>query len=227
MELWLFTALIEGAVPLTFFDSVLPERDRERIMGYYARCVQRHLYAHRAHLHSEQRYLAKNPFASARIGSLYKRFSDARFIYLARNPLDMIPSWISSVAYGWRLCGGTPDPYASRDFVLDMAEHWYRYPLECFERAPRDRYILVKFDDLTADIESAIRDIYDRFGLAASAPLERAVREAAERSRRYRSPHTYSLKQVGLTREQIVGRLRDVFDRFEFDIREHFPAARA
>jgi hypothetical protein len=218
VEIWLFTAILEGAIPLTYFATLL-EPDRQRIMSYYMRCVQCHLYAHRADPHPGRHYLAKNPFASAKIGSLYEHLPGVRFIYLARNPLDMIPSWISSVAYGWRLAGGTPDPYASRDYVLDMAEHWYRYPLECFERAPRDSYILVKFDDLISDVEGTVRDIYRRFGLDWNASVAQAVRGAAERSRRYRSSHVYSLEQVGLTREQIVGRFADIMDRFGFDTR--------
>jgi hypothetical protein len=220
VEIWLFAAFLEDAVPLTFFDSMLPDQDRERIIGYYVRCVQRHLYAHCTDQHPGQRYLAKNPYSSAKVGSLYRCFPDAKFVYLARNPLDMIPSWVSSVAYGWRFAGGTPDLYASRDFVLDMAEHWYRYPLECFERAPRDSYILVRFDELVADIEETVRDIYDRFGLEPSPSLVRAARKAAERSCQYASQHLYSLEQVGLTREQIVDRLADIFERFGFDTRE-------
>jgi hypothetical protein len=225
LELWLFTALLEGAIPLTWFDSIPSDQDRERIMGYYERCIQRHLYAHRDDPRAGPRYLSKNPFSTAKIGSLYKRFPDAKFVYLARNPLDMIPSWINSVAYGWRIPGGTPDPYGSRDFVLDLAEHWYRYPLNCFERAPRDSYIVVRFDDMVADIEGTVRGIYERFGLESSGSLTLAVQKAAERSRRYRSRHTYSLEQVGLPRERIVNRLRDVFVRFGFDTREPVSAA--
>ena len=218
---------MEGAVPLTYFDSVLPDQDRERIMDYYVSCVQRHLYAHRSDPHAGPRYLAKNPYSTAKVGSLYKRFPDAKFVYLARNPLDMIPSWINSVAYGWRVSGGTPDPYASRDFVLDLAEHWYRYPLECFERAPRDSYIVIRFNDLVSDVESVVRAIYDRFGLEMSEQLLQAAREAAEKSRRYRSKHKYSLEEIGLPRERIVRRLRDVFARFGFDTRGPVSIAKA
>jgi hypothetical protein len=227
IELWLFTALMEGAVPLTYFDSMPTAPDRARIMDYYVRCVQRHLYAHQADRQPGLRYLAKNPYSSAKIGSLYECFPDARFIYLARNPLDMIPSWVNSVALGWRISGGTPDPYGSRDFVLDLAEHWYRYPLECFERAPKNSYIVVKFDDLVSDIQGTVRDIYDRFGLEPSEKLERAARAAADASRRYQSKHKYSLKKIGLSRERIVERLGDIFERFGFDTREPVSANKA
>jgi hypothetical protein len=226
VEMWLFTALMEGAVPLTYF-SMLPDREKERIMGYYVRCVQPHLYAHRADPNVGPRYLAKNPYSSARIGALYERFPDAKFIYLARNPLDMIPSWIHSVAYGWRIAGGTPDPYGSRDYVLDMAEHWYRYPLQCLERAPQDSHVIVKFNDLVSDVESTVRDIYCRLGLETSEPLLQAAQKAAERSRRHRSAHKYSLEEMGLTREQIVERLADLFERFGFDKREPVSPAEA
>lgn len=53
----LSAGLLDEAMPYTFFDSQLPQRDRSRIMAFYRRCVQRHLVAHRAPQH--RHYLAK------------------------------------------------------------------------------------------------------------------------------------------------------------------------
>ena len=212
-----FAAVPEGGLPLTYFDAAVRPSDRARIMTFYRRCLQRHLYAHASDRVRTKRYLAKNPSCCPKIDTLFQRFPDARFIYLARNPLETVASYISGVDHGWRLLGDPVEEYGCRDYILEMAGHWYRYPLECLDRAPQDSYILVKFDDLVGDPEQTIRDIYQHFDLAISPAYAQALREEAERARTYRSKHEYSLEQVGLTREQVVADYRDVFDRFGFD----------
>jgi DNA-binding PucR family transcriptional regulator len=101
-----------------------------------------------------------------------------------------------------------------------MARHWYSYPLERLERAPQGSYIVVNFDDLVNDAEQTIAEIYRRFGFDISPAFAQVLQEEAEKARNYRSRHEYSLEQMGLTREQIVAKYKDVFDRFGFDIRD-------
>ena len=138
-------------------------------------------------------------------------------IYLGRNPLDVIPSYISTMRYGWRFFGDPLEDHEVRDYVLDMAQHWYTYPLGRLESAPRDSYIVVRYDDLVGDPEQTVADIYDRFGLDVSAAFAQVLREETEKARNYHSLHRYSLRQMGLAHEQIVTAYRDVFDRFGFD----------
>jgi hypothetical protein len=79
---------------------------------------------------------------------------------------------------------------------------------------------VVNFDDLIQDARGTVREIYGRFGLGVSAAFDEILRQATERARDHRSGHTYSLEEVGLTRDQVVELYRDVFERFGFDSRE-------
>ena len=217
LKIWLYAAMLDETAPYTHFDSQMPEEKKERIMGFYKRCVQRHLYAHGD---SDRHYLAKNPHFSPMVDALYEHLPGAKIIYLARNPLDMIPSYISLKENEWQLLGNPVEEYGSREYVLDMAEHWYTYPLERLEQAPQDSYIVVNFEDLVTSARETVREIYDRFGLEHNPAFDEILQQAAERARNHESEHEYSLQEMGLTREQIVTRYRGVFQRFGFDTRD-------
>jgi hypothetical protein len=215
-----FSSLLEGADPYICFDTEMARTQKQRMMAFYGRCIQRHLYAHGDGRSQTAHYLSKNPSASPKIDTLYEFFPDAKFIYLVRNPLDVIPSYISLVNYTWRLFGASPDGHKSRDYVLDIVRHWYRYPLERLARAPKNSYAVVKYDDLIGDPYQTITGIYDRLDLEVCSAFAGVLQEEAEKARNYHSRHTYSLEEMGLTRHQIVADFEDVFDRFGFDKRE-------
>lgn len=214
--IWVFSGILEEARRYTYFDSLMPTPEKKRIMSFYRRCVQRHLYAD-AGQEGGQRYLGKNPSASPKVDTLYEYFPDAKIIYVARNPLDTIPSYISLLDYEWHLLGDPIEPFGGRDFVLEMAKHWYTYPLERLEQAPTDQYTTVRFNDLVNDADQTVMDIYDRFDLELPPHFARILEEEAESARNYESEHTYSLAETGLEHDQIVAEFADVFERFDFD----------
>ena len=220
LAIWTFSAISEQATPDVYFDTRMPPEDKKRIMGFYKRCIQRHLHVHRMDQDRPVRYLAKDPSASPKVDTIYRTFPDAKIIYLVRNPLDTIPSYVSLLNYTWRLFGATPGEYGSRDYVLQIARHWYRYPLERLKDAPQDSYAIVRYDDLLQNLEGTVADIYDRFGFEISPAFDRLLREEAAKARAYRSKHRYSLKHLKLSRRQIVEEFADIFERFDFDIRE-------
>jgi hypothetical protein len=162
-------------------------------------------------------YLSKSPAFSAKIATLWETFPDARIIYLVRTPLEVIPSYFSLLWYTWQLLGDPIDRTQCRDFVLDTVGHWYRYPLECLDRSPNDRYLVVRYDELTRDPEQTVRAIYSHFGIAIGARYAQVLAREAEKVLAYESEHEYTLAQAGVTREQIVEEFRDVFARFGFD----------
>jgi DNA/RNA-binding domain of Phe-tRNA-synthetase-like protein len=61
--------------------------------------------------------------------------------------------------------------------------------------------------------------IYEHFGFEITDEFRQQLREATERARQHSSRHKYSLEEMGLSREQLVHRYRDVFERFDFDTR--------
>ncbi len=212
----LSSGVLEEALPYTRFDTDLPERRRDRIMGFYRRCLQRHLYAHAA---AGQQYLAKNPALTPKIDTLLRWFPDAKIIWLVRSPLEMVPSFVNMMQFSYNVLGvpgGGSEGDAVRDFVVEMARHWYRSALERLEHCPEDNLIFVRYDDLVADPAGTVERIYGRFGFEVGPAYAEILQAEAARARRYRSRHAYSRDGTGLTSEGIVEAFRDVFDRFGF-----------
>ncbi len=212
----LSSGLVEEALPYTYFDTALSGPKRARIMGFYRRCVQRHLYAHGCRT-GQKCYLAKNPALSPKLATLWEWFPDARVIYLVRNPLEMVPSYLSMMEFSWRVVGVLDGGDTLRDYILQMAHHWYTYPLELLEHVPEDRYVVIRYDHLAEDPEAVVRAVYQRFGLEMSPAYASLLRQVGERAKSYRSRHEYSLEDVGLTRQQVLDRFGEVFQRFSFD----------
>jgi hypothetical protein len=125
--------------------------------------------------------------------------------------------------YTWEVLGAPPDDHTSRDYILEMAKHWYTYPLAQLDGMPPSSYAIVRFDNMVEDPDGTVRDIYHHFGLSVDAAFGDALAKATERSRNYESDHVYSLSEMGLSRAQIVSDFRDVFTRFNFDTRESAP----
>jgi hypothetical protein len=225
LAIWTWTALLEEARPYTYYDTEVSRAENAHMMTFYRHCLQRHLYISGDDATCTRYYLSKSPSFCPRIDAFLETFPDARFVYLVRNPLDAIPSFVSISRYIWNLFGDPIEYDSLARYALEMMRHWYRYPLDRLDRLPQDSYAIVKFDDLVADPERTVTGIYRRLGIELSPEYAWLLHNQAARERRYRSRHKYSLEELGLNREQIIAEFQDVFERFGFDTRD--PSARA
>ena len=197
------------------FDEALSPARKRRIMGFYKSMLQRHMYAT-----GKKYFVAKNPAFSPKIETLLEFFPDARIIYLARNPLDMLPSTVSWINYARRVFTEPEQKYLYLDEIVDFTQHWYRYPLNYLDSHPSPRHLILNYDDLIQRPEQVIRDFYEQFGYPDKPGLDRIVDEAVKETLSFNSDHIYSYEEMGFTREQIVELYEDIFERFGFDKRE-------
>lgn len=191
---------------LAHFDSATPPADKRRIMSFYYRCIQRHLYVHG----TDKRFLSKNTAFSSRIDTLNEYFPDAKVICNVRDPLQVIPSFLSYMHYIWGCLDNDPCGYAFRDWLLEIADHWYQYPIDRLEYWPDDQYAIVFYDDLVANLSLTIKDIYAVFDIELTPAFTKCLREEYVKSQTYRSEHAYSLSQYGLTPIDIIERFHHV-----------------
>ncbi len=202
------------------FDEALPQKHKRRIMAFYKSMLQRHMYAT-----GKKHFVAKNPAFSPKIATLLEFFPDARIIYLARNPLDMLPSTVSWINYARRVFTEPEEKYLYLDEILDFTQHWYRYPLRYLDSHPSPRHLILNYDDLIQRPEQVIRSFYEQFGYPEKPGLDDIVDQAVKETLSFNSDHTYSYEEMGFTREQIVELYADIFERFGFDRREHEMAS--
>jgi len=201
------------------FDEALSPEQKHRIMTFYKSMVQRHMYAT-----GKKYYVAKNPAFSAKIETLVEFFPEARIIYLARNPLDMLPSTVSWINYARRQFTDPKETWLYVDEIKDMTQHWYRHPLKYLDAHPSPRHLILNYDDLIQRPEAVLRSFYEQFGYPDKPGLEIIVDEAVKETMSFNSDHVYSYEEMGFTRQQIVELYSDIFERFGFDKRDPIHA---
>jgi hypothetical protein len=156
----------------------------------------------------------KSPANAARLKLLTKLFPKARFIYLARNPLDVFPSTVKL----WRALYSTQGlhnpPYLDGwldDYVLDMFARLTQDYEADRHVIPEGRLIELRYEDLIKDPIATLRDIYARLDIgdfsAAEGPMQAYLDAQKEhRVSEYEMPPELKRK--------IIERLGPYIDRF-------------
>ena len=212
MRIWSYAAMEDETEPYIYFDALIPDSDKDRMMDFYESCIQRHLYYHKG---SKRHYLSKNPNFSPAIETLLDRFPDGKFIYLIRNPLKAIPSHISLKEREWQILGSPLEEYSCRDFILKSSEHWYEYPLEKLHQLPEDQQVVVRFDDLIADTKRTVKEIYQRLGLDLTQEFLDLLEEETTLARNYRSQHQYSMEEMGISSQTLEEKYLGIIDEYQ------------
>src|SRR5207244_993361 len=102
------------------------------------------------------------------------------------------------------------------DEAVRFAIACYRNALAALDRLPPESYVIIRYEDLVASPRGAVEQIYRQFGIPLS-PAFAEVLEAEERkASNYRSRHTYTPEQFGLTHQQIEAMVPFVYDRFGY-----------
>ena len=203
---------IEVMEPYLYFDTKMPEPRRRKIMAFYRRCLQNHLYA----FGRGRRFLSKNPFFSPFPSSLSETFPDGKFILIARDPKDVVPSTLSLTTAFFHFFMSPLEACPYRDDELDVLHHYYTYPLTVLEQLPKDRHAVITYPRLVADSENTVSQLYECFGFSFSDNFRRLLLQKNRKASAYRSSHEYSLERVGLTPGEITKRFSSVYEQFNF-----------
>lgn len=203
---------IHSFKPYFYFDTQLNPRQKHQAMRFYQACIKRHVY-----FHGGKRYVAKSPAFSVKLETLLEYFPEARFIYLARNPVDMVASKTNYFAFCWQYFNDL-EPYPFRDFLLNFTRHWYLYPLTVFERLPKEQYLVFKYGQLTQNLDAVVHDIYEQFDLQITPSFASTLKGAVESANQYVSKHRYSLAEMDYSPELVYENYREIFEQFGFSL---------
>ena len=195
-----------------WFDA-LPADTRRRFMDHYERALKRFLFAEGG----DKRLLDKNVFLAPRVPAVAARFPDAVFIHLVRHPAEAVPSFISMFYEAWKT--HSPDiamDSAEARALCDVALRYYEDGLRAQAALPPERFITVRYEELTADPRATVEGIYERLGMTMSAAFRERLAAATREERGYESKHTYSLEQFGITRAQLYKRFQAVYETYGY-----------
>ena len=200
----------KGLWRLSRFDEDLPKWERKLIMNYYKACVKKHLYFQDLLDDSRQYiYLSKNPSFASMTGSLKKTFKHAKFIVCARTPQKTVASQISSLKPAFELLGNGQLPEGFTEKCISMLHYYYEYlgrSLIATDTAP-----LLLNEKIHSDLKTVIEELYNRWNWEISANFNSFLHNQSEKSRNYRSSHTYKLEDFGFDDASIEARFEDVW----------------
>jgi omega-hydroxy-beta-dihydromenaquinone-9 sulfotransferase len=201
-----------GPVDSDYLDfKGVSEKDQKKWADAYM-WLYRRLYLK----HEGKRLVMKTPANAARLKLLTKLFPDARYVYLARNPLDVFPSTVKL----WRALYSTqglhnPPQLDSwlDDHILDMFARLTEDYEEDRHLIPKDHLVELRYEDFVEDPIATMGNIYAKLGLEGFAEAEGPMREflgerSAHQVSRYELPEPLKRK--------VITRLKPYIDRFGY-----------
>lgn len=191
-----------------------PDSVRKRVMDFYESCVKRFVYR----AGKNKTYLSKNVMSTARFKSLLQRFPDAKIIYIARHPYDAVPSMASMFTAMYNFHSPhVPKHHPSKQVWAQYGISFYKYSKEMRRSIPPSQFFQVKYDELLAEPQQTVLNIYKHFNWQADEKLVTDLSKQQKRNSNYKSAHEYSLEEYGLSKEYIYNELGDIMDELQFD----------
>ncbi len=172
-------------------------------------------------LHKTDRNVAKLFSIAIRLPQFLQRFPDAQILYMARDPLAVIPSSMSLLvgvlerAFGfWSL------PEAVRARWLDRMYKAWVLLLQKFHEdwtsgaIDQRRVHIVRYDRMMSEFEIVMDEMCRFLGHEMTPALRDNVAKLADKQRRYESEHRYDLEKFGLTEAQVRRDCAFFYDTF-------------
>ncbi len=172
-------------------------------------------------LHESKRNVAKLFSLAVRLPQFLERFPEAQILYMARDPIAVLPSAMSLVTGVLdRAFGFWSQPEEIRKRWL---ERMYRALVSLLERfheewqsgaIDHERVFIVRYDRMMMDFENVMEEMCTFLNHEMTPELRATVKKRAEKQRKYESEHQYDLAKFGLDEAQIRKDCAFFYDTF-------------
>lgn len=196
------------------FPDLMSEKERKCLSQYYKNTIQRFMYA----LGSDKVFLSKNVMSTGRLNTIIETFPDAKIVYVVRSPYEAVPSFISMFSAAWK--SHSPEiPETSKYHRAwgELAIDYYTYFHEHIQQLPESQWCTLKYEDLVENPHREMVKIYSQLGMNVSPVFDERLKNASQRAKKYKSGHSYSLEQYGMTRSEVLQKLEPIFDKYQFE----------
>lgn len=165
--------------------------------------------------HAPRRWVLKSPQHLEQFGPLLKVFPDATLVITHRDPLAVVASMATMVAYARRLNTTQPDVAAIGRYWAERAADLLNGGLASRGGLPAERTVDVRLDDFMADEIGTLKRIY----AVADQPLEalslaKMAEYTAANPRGRHGAVIYDLKALGLDAGELRARMQPYAERF-------------
>lgn len=154
-----------------------------------------------------KRWILKSPHHLEFLDLAEKVFGEVNFLWTHRDPCISIPSFLSMMSHSWALF--------SDDVSLEkVAKHWVRKStfilnkgIEFRKMQAHDRFLDIYYEDLISNSSGILDQIYKRHGGISDKLRQQFTQAEHDNPPRKYGVHQYSLKDFGLTKEDIEERI--------------------
>jgi len=167
-------------------------------------------------LRGPNRWVLKSPQHLEQMPALLATFPDATFAITHRDPVSVIVSAATMLAYGDRMRRVEIEPEALADYWVDRVDRLLDACVRDRDLLPADRTVDVIFDEFMTDDVGTVEHIYDRAELAMTGRVRRQLDAfMADHPRGKHGRLDYDLRRdFGLDPDTVRSRFDDYFDRF-------------
>ena len=166
-------------------------------------------------------YLGKLFSLSTSLPAFQKRFSDAKILYMIREPLNVIPSGLSLVTgvldkrFGfWNLDKEIRDQYLLRLYNA-LVELLKRFHYDWVNNnIDKSKVLIVRYDKMMSNFDDLMKDILKFVDVEPSDELILEIKKTTLDQKNYISKHKYDLKKFNLTEQKIKADCHFVYDTF-------------
>lgn len=184
-------------------DSDLPPAERRLIARWYRKCIQKHLYV----FGKEKCFLSKNASFAGSMETLLEEFPDSDILTTWREPLEAVPSQLSSLRPGLETFGFTGYAEDLRDRLVELMAYYYSR-LDGVESRHPDRTARIRNTEMRENLESTVKLAFEKLGREPGDALLTELKSRSSASRSFKSGHEYSLEEFGLSDDLIRSRFR-------------------
>lgn len=178
------------------FDADAEPGERQRLLRWYRRCLQKHLYVHGP----EKTLLSKNASFGGMAESLIEEFPDCRLVICERDSLAAIRSQLNSLSFGMQLFAIPENDEYFIHNLLNCIDFYYQNLDRVWSRLGRDRARRVPLWTLSEDPRAVMGELADLLDLGRSASLDASLSryEAGKTERRESATLLDALSARGL-----------------------------
>eukprot|EP01104_Vermistella_antarctica_P010120 TRINITY_DN2675_c0_g2_i1.p1 TRINITY_DN2675_c0_g2~~TRINITY_DN2675_c0_g2_i1.p1 ORF type:complete len:504 (-),score=155.92 TRINITY_DN2675_c0_g2_i1:7-1464(-) len=203
-----------------FYADTQPDFRRTKLQEWFVNCLQRQMYSRGTAPPSSAEdsesacdMVLKFPGAITKAHTLSEVFPKARWVYLVRDPLDIIPSALS-LAYSYmmfvygkdnkEMLEPTVRHYTSK-IAYERLTRWAKYWYEEVERSNSVDTLVIRFEDMMGDLEGTV-DRICKFGgmsLDDETMVEIRKQSASHREKGHSKNNNETLEFFGLNEDTV------------------------
>ena len=183
--------------------------------------LHRHALQHLQTFSPREWWVLKSPTDLFYLDARLAEYPGTRFVWLHRDPAEVLPSVVSLVHFVRQMSGLDPDPVALAERSVALWAEGMAAAMAVRAAHPRPgQFIDVHHGDVSRDPIGAVRRIYDHYGLTLTDEAETAMLAfMAANGKGKHGGHHYTAEQFGLTKAGLRERFAEYIETFGVETR--------